>query len=98
MVKNGKTCNEKNRITDRHIKRHDSTEKNLKSKTKHSQVPLTSKKSIIDPEKAALFLKLMKTQGVSESQDQKERKTASTVTTNFRTKITSAQVRFSNDR
>ena len=25
---NGKSCNEKNRITDRHIKRHDSTEKN----------------------------------------------------------------------
>ena len=26
-MKNGKNCNEKNRITDRHIKRHDSTEK-----------------------------------------------------------------------
>ena len=27
VIKNGKTCNEKNRITDRHIKRHDSRKK-----------------------------------------------------------------------
>ena len=27
VIKNGKTCNEKNRITDRHIKRHDSSKK-----------------------------------------------------------------------
>ena len=28
VIKNGKTCNEKNRTTDRHIKRHDSSLKN----------------------------------------------------------------------
>ena len=33
------------------------------------------------PKKAALSFKFMKTQGMSGSQDQKERKTASTVTT-----------------
>ena len=27
VIKNGKTCNEKNRITDRHIKRDDSRKK-----------------------------------------------------------------------
>ena len=27
VIKNGKTCNEKNRITDRHIKRHYSSKK-----------------------------------------------------------------------
>ena len=47
---NGKTCNEKNRITDRHIKRHDSTEK-LKSRTNHSQVPLTINKELSTPKK-----------------------------------------------
>ena len=40
----------------------------------------------------------MKTRGMSCSQDQKERKTASTVTSFFEQKITTAQVRFSNDR
>ena len=29
VIKNGKTCNEKNRITDRHIKRNDSRKKKL---------------------------------------------------------------------
>ena len=82
MIKNGTTCNEKNRITDRHIKGHDSTEKELKSKTKHFQVPITSKQCIINPKEAALSFKLMKTQGISGSQDQKE-KTASIMTTTF---------------
>ena len=83
MIKNGKTCNEKNRITDRHKKRHDSTEKNLKSKTKYSQVPLTSKQGIINTKKAALSFNFVKTQGMSGSQYQKERKTASIMTTIF---------------
>ena len=40
----------------------------------------------------------MKTQGMSGSQDQKDRKTASTVTTSFfGQKITAAQIRFCND-
>ena len=82
MIKNGKTCNEKNRITDRHIKRDDSKKK-FKSITKHSQVPLTSYKGITKPKKAPLSFKFVKTQIMSGSQDQKERKTASTVTTIF---------------
>ena len=83
MIKNGKTCNEKNRITDRHIKRDDSRKKKVKSITKHSQVPLTSYKGITKPKKAPLSFKFVKTQIMSGSQDQKERKTASTVTTIF---------------
>ena len=91
MIKNGKTCNEKNRITDRHIKRHDSRKK-VKSIIKHSQVPLISYKGITKPKKAALSLKFVKTQKMSGSQDQKERKTTSTVTTIvFEQKITTAQ-------
>ena len=77
MIKNGKTCNEKNRITDRHIKRDDSRKKKVKSITKHSQVPLTSYKGITKPKKAPLSFKFVKTQIMSGSQDQKERKTAS---------------------
>ena len=43
-------------------------------------------------------LSSMKTQGMSGSQDQKDRKTASTVTTSFfGQKITAAQIRFCND-
>ena len=49
MIKNGKTFNEKNRITDRHIKRHDSTEKKLKTIIKHSQVTPKSKKMHYQP-------------------------------------------------
>ena len=41
----------------------------------------------------------MKTQGISGSQDQKETKTASTMTTIFfGQKITTEQIRFCNDR
>ena len=95
LIKNGKTCNEKNRITDRHIKRHDPRKKKVKSKIKPSQVPLTSYKGITKPKKAPLPFKLVKTQIMSGSQDQKERKTASTVTKNFfEQKITTAQIRF----
>ena len=83
MIKNGKTCNEKNRITDRHIKRDDSRKKTVKSIIKHSQVPLTSYKGITKPKKAPLSFKFVRTQIMSGSQDQKERKTASTVTTIF---------------
>ena len=57
--------------------------KKLKSRTKHSQVQITSKQRIINPKKAALSFKFMKTQGMSGNQDQKERKTAGTVTTTF---------------
>ena len=57
--------------------------KKLKSKSKHSQVLLTSKQYIIDHKKSALSFKFMKTQVMSGSKDQKERKTANTVTTFF---------------
>ena len=83
MIKYGKTCNEKNRITDRHIKRDDSRKKKVKSIIKLSQVPLTSYKGITKPKKAPLSFKFLKIQIMSGSQDQKERKTASTVTTIF---------------
>ena len=99
MIKNGKTCNEKNRITDRHIKRHDSSKKKVKTIVKPSQVPLTSYKGITKPKKAPLPFKFVKTQIRSGCQDQKERKTASTVTKNFfEQKITTAQIRFCNYR
>ena len=99
VIKHGKTCNEKNRITDRHIKRHDSRKKKVKSIIKPSQVPLTSYKGITKPKKAPLSFKFVKTQIMSGSQDQKERKTASTVTTIFfEQKITTAQIRFCNYR
>ena len=58
-------------------------EKKVKSITKHSQVPLTSYKGITKPKKAPLSFKFVKTQIMSGMQDQKERKTASTVTTIF---------------
>ena len=98
MIKNGKTCNEKNRISDRHIKKL-FQKKKVKSKIKHSQIPLTSNKGITKPKKAPLSFKFVKTQIMSGSQDQKERKTASTVTTIFfKQKITTAQIRFCNYR
>ena len=50
------------------------------------------------PKKAALTFNFVTTQGLSGSQDQKERKTASTVTTTFfGQKIITAQIRFRND-
>ena len=52
-------------------------------KIKPSQVPLTSYKGITKPKKAPLSFKFVKTQIMSGSQGQKERKTASTVTTIF---------------
>ena len=57
--------------------------KKLKSIIKPSQVHLTSYKRITKPKKAPLPFKFVKTQIMSGSQDQKERKTASTVTTIF---------------
>ena len=87
VIKNGKTCNEKIRITDRHIKRHDSSKKKVKSIIKPSQVPLTSYKGITKPKKAPLPFKFVKIQIMSGSQHQKERrKTASNVTTFFSNK------------
>ena len=59
-----KICNEKNHITDRHIKRHDSTEKKLKTIIKHSQVTSRGQKCIINPKKAAQSLKFMKTRNL----------------------------------
>ena len=98
VIKHGKTCNEKNRITDRHIKRHDSRKK-VRSIIKPSQVPLTSYKGITKPKKAPLSFKFVKTQIMSGSQDQKEKKTASTVATIFfEKKITTAQIRLCNYR
>ena len=50
-------------------------------------------------QKGTTLFKLVKTQIMSGSQDQKERKTASTVTTFFfEQKITTAQIRFCNCR
>ena len=86
VIKNGKTCNEKNRITDRHIKRHDSSKKKVKSIIRPSQVPFTSYKGITKPKMAPLPIKFVKTHIMSGSQDQKERKTASNVTTFFSNK------------
>ena len=48
--------------------------KKTEIKTKHSQVKKTSKQCIINPKKAALVFKFMKTQRKSGSQDQKEKK------------------------
>ena len=60
--------------------------KKVKSETKPSQVPLTSYKGITKPKKAALAFKFVKTHIMSGSQNQKERKTASNVTTFFSSK------------
>ena len=60
--------------------------KKVKSIIKPSQVPLTSYKGITKPKKAPLPFKFMKTQIMSGSQNQKERKTASNVTTFFSNK------------
>ena len=57
--------------------------KKKKTIIRPSQVPLTSYKGFTKPKKAALAFKFVKTQIMSGSQDQKERKTASTVTTIF---------------
>ena len=57
--------------------------KKVKSIIKPSQVPLTSYKGITKPKKAPLSFKFVKTQIMSGSQDQKEKETASTVTTIF---------------
>ena len=74
-------------------------EKKVKSTIKPSQVPLTSYKGITKPKTAPLSLEFVKTQIMSGSQDQKERKTASTVTTIFfEQKITRAQIHFCNCR
>ena len=69
-------------------------EKKVKSITKPSQVPSKSHKGITKRKKAALSFKFVKTQIMSGSQDQKERKTASNVTIFFKQKITTAQLRF----
>ena len=53
MIKNGKTFNEKNSITDRHKKRDDSTEKKLKTIIKHSQVTSTNKQIHYQPQKGS---------------------------------------------
>ena len=82
------------------------TKKSKKSKKQFSlfkinpsQVPLISYKGIKKPKKAALAFRFVKTHIMSGSQDQKERKTASNVTTVFfEQKITTAQIRFCNYR
>ena len=68
----------------------------MKSKIRPFQVPLKSYKGITKPKKAPLSLKFVKTQIMSGSQDQKERKTASTVTFFLEQKITTAQICFYN--
>ena len=73
--------------------------KKTRSIIRPSQVPLTSYKGITKPKKAPLSFKFVKTQIMSGSQDKKERKTASTVTTIFfEQKITTAQICFFNYR
>ena len=72
--------------------------KKQKSIIKHFQVTSTSEKCIVNPKKAALSFKFMKTQGMSGSQEQKGKKTASTMTTNFLgQKTTTAQIHFCKD-
>ena len=73
MIKNGKNCNEKNHITDRHIKRHDSIEKKLKSIIKHSHELSAIQQSINNPTQkhVAVFFKDVKTEETFSSQDQK---------------------------
>ena len=73
--------------------------KKVKTTIRPSQVPLTSYKGFIKTKKAALAFKFVKNQIMSGSQDQKEKKTASTVTTIFfEQTITTAQIRFCNYR
>ena len=51
------------------------------------------------PNKGSSVFQIYETQGMSGSQDQREKKTASTVTTTFfGQKITTARIRFCNDR
>ena len=52
--------NEKNRITIRHTKIHDSTEKKTEIGIKHSQVLLTSKQSIINSKRQLCLSNLWK--------------------------------------
>ena len=66
----------------------------MKSIIKPFQVPLTSHKGITKLKKAPLSFKFVKTQIMSGSQDQKERKTASTVTTIFFSNKKSPQRKF----
>ena len=73
-------------------------QKKMKTIIKRSQVTSTSKKCIINSRKAALSFKFMKTQGMSGSQDQKEKNCQYCDDNFFRTKITTAQIRFCNDR
>ena len=74
--------------------------KKQKSIIKHSLVPLTNKQGIINPKRQPVFReKVEKNQGKSGSKDQKERKTASTLTrTFFEQKITTVQIDFCNNR
>ena len=58
----------------------------MKSIIRPFQVPFTSYKGITKPKKAPLPIKFVKTHIMSGSQDQKERKTASNVTTFFSNK------------
>ena len=60
--------------------------KKVKSIIKPSQVPLITYRGFTKPKKAAIAFKCKKTQIMSGSQDQKERKTASDVTTFFSNK------------
>ena len=75
-------------------------QKKLKSKFKRSQVTSTIERCIINTRKGALSFKFMKTQVMSGSQDQKEKKAVSTLTIIFFSdkKITTAQICFSNNR
>ena len=66
----------------------------MKSKINPAQLPLTSYKGITKPKKAPLPFKFVKTQIRSGSQDQKERKTASIVTTIFFSNKKSPQRKF----
>ena len=74
--------------------------KKMKSIIKPSQVPLTSYNGITKPKKAPLPFKFVKTQIMSGSQEQKEKKTASYVTPFFSSKkspqrkFTSATIAF----
>ena len=71
----------------------------MKTNIKHSQVTSTSKKMHYQLQKGSSVFQIYENKECLVVKTKKERKTASTVTTTFfGQKITTAQIRFCNDR
>ena len=81
-----KTCNEKNRITYRHINWHGSTEKRSEIKNQASHVPIKSKQCILTQEKQRCLSNLWKLKQCLVVKTKKKEKTANAVTTTFSNK------------